>query len=510
MAFAANAMARYKQLDGERRSFLTRCELYAHYTLPKLCVPNGYKQNSDELAHDFQAVGAQAVNHLANKIMLALFSPGNPFFRADPDDALVKKMKDLGVDDDALTTLLAAGEKKAIGELDRMALRPKLYEAVKNLIVTGNVLLCLEKDNARVIGLKKYVVRRGLDGEVVELLVKDEVLFDELDPNVQAHVHTFTHYEQDRKVCMYRWIKRLPSGDYVMDQWVDQFQLPKQFSGKWPEAHMPYRALTWDLSDDAHYGTGLVEDYKGDFAGLSALSKSQIMGAILASEFRWLVNPGGMTSVEDLMRSENGAAIPGNENDVSIVQSNKSGDLQVVGAVTAEYIKRIGMGFLLGTAATRNAERVTAEEIRMQANELETSLGGAYSRLAIDFQLPMAYWLLAKVGMNVRGTAVIPRIITGMEALSRNGDLDDLKQWLADAQAVGQVAEQLPVLKLSAILTALALPRRIDTTKFLETPEETAARNQAAQDQQTQAMAQQEGIKAAGARVAKPDPTQGN
>ena len=62
--------------------------------------------------------------------------------------------------------------------------------------------------------------------------------------------------------------------------------------------------------------------------------------------------------MEDLENSENGAALPGQEGDVSLVANSKPGDLAVVGNVVQDYIGRIGRGFLLGSATTRDAERV--------------------------------------------------------------------------------------------------------------------------------------------------------
>lgn len=489
MAFSGNAPGRWTQLDGARRSFINRCELYASYTLPKLCLPNGYDQNVNELSHDFQAVGAQSVNHLANKIMLALFAPSRPFFRLDPSPDMKREIEALGVEPAKIVEMLAQGEKEAVTTLDRMALRPKLYEAIKQLIVLGNTLLCLEDDTARVVGIRKYCVRRSLSGALLELMIADKVLFDELEPAVQATVSRYANYPGDREVTLYRWIKRNAVGDYVMEQWVDAYQLPKEFNGKWPLEKLPYRVLTWDLSDDAHYGTGLVEDYKGDFAGLSTLTKSQVMGAVLASEFRWLVNPAGMTKPEDFEQSENGAAIPGQKDDVTLVQSGKSGDLQITMNMSAEYVTRIGRGFLLGTAMVRDAERVTAEEIRMQANELETSLGGAYSRLAADCQIPMAYWLMEMVGLGVNGSGFKPSIVTGLEALSRTGDLEELKLWLADMAALAQLPEPLQArLKMGEIASALAAPRRLAVKDYLKSEEQvqaelSAQREQMAQDQ---------------------------
>ncbi|WCA46229.1 head-to-tail connector protein [Caulobacter phage DCM] len=511
MAVATNAKARWSQLDGKRQPLIRRTEKYAGFTIAKLCTPEGYDQNTDELQHDFQAVGAQAVNHLANKIMLALFAPSRPFFRLDPSVKLRNELMKAGVDENKLNELLSLGEKEAISELDRMSLRPKLYEAIKHLIVTGNVLLILE-DETRVVGLKNYCVRRSQTGRVLEILHRDRLTFDELVEDVQiAMMYIDKTYETkpDKEVCLYRWIKRLPNGNFHVEQWVDQHQLPADFSTVYEPDQLPYRVLTWDLSDDAHYGTGLVEDYQGDFAGLSTLSKSQVIAAVLCSEFRWLVNPAGQTKPEDLMASENGAALPGTKEDINLIQSGKAGDMQIVQAIGQEYIQRIGRGFLLGSAVTRDAERVTAEEIRMQATELETSLGGAYSRLAVDFQIPLSYYLLARINFKINGSEVRPSIVTGLDALSRNGDVENLKLWLADMGALQTLSPQLlAVLRQDQIAADLAAARRIKVDKYMKTPEEIKQEQQQAMFMQAQAQAAAKGIDTAG-NVAEHNATQG-
>lgn len=510
MSHAGNASGRWNQLDGLRRGFINRCETYAHYTLPKICTPSGYDQNTSELMHDFQAVGAQAVNHLANKIMLALFAPSRPFFRLDASRELKAELEQAGVSEQQLVEILALGEKEAVSELDKLAMRPKLFEAVKHLIVTGNVLLDLSEDDARVIGLKKYVVRRSQRGAMLECIIADKLTFDELDPDVQEQVSQYQHFTADKEVTHYLWIKRNANGDYEMDQWVEEYKLPKKFSGKWSAVNLPYRVLTWDLSDGAHYGTGLVEDYKGDFAGLSLLTKAQVTGAILSSEFRWLVNPAGQTRVEDFENSENGSAIPGEEGDIVLVQSGKSADLQMIGAVNGEYVNRIARGFLLGTGVTRDAERVTAEEIRMQANELETSLGGAYSRLAVDFQIPIAYWLLDMVKLTIKGKGVRPSIVTGLDALSRSGDLEELRLWIADMAAVTNLPPGLQArLKMDDLAKALAAPRRIKVDQYLKTEAEFQQEQAAIQQQQAQLNAAQTGTETAGKMAVEQAKSQG-
>lgn len=491
MAFAGTAPGRWQQLDGKRKGFLRRCEVYAGYTLPKICLPDDFYQNSEQMNHDYQAVGAQAVNHLSNKMMLALFAPSRPFFRLDAKPVTKQQMQAVGAPEEEIARVLAAAEKEAVQQLDRRSLRPKLYEALKHLIITGNILVCLEPETIRVIGLKKYAVRRSMSGKVVEIVIVDKVLMDELEPDVRDHVEKEQQYSEDRKVCLYRWIKLERDGDYHMTQWVDAIKLPEKFNGKWPEEEMPYRVLTWDLADGQDYGTGLVEDYSADFSGLSALSKSQIQGAILSSEFRWLVNPAGLTKVEDFADTPNGGAMPGTEGDISLIESSKSRDLQVTINMAAEYVNRIGRAFLLGSMLVRDAERVTAEEIRMTANELETALGGGYSRIAVDFQSPLARWLLAGGGA-LEGFDIT--VVTGLDALSRSGDLDELKLWLADMAALNNMPPQLiQTLKMDAIATALATPRRIDVQTFIKTADEIAAEQQAAMEQQATMMAAQAG-----------------
>lgn len=493
MAFAGNAPGRWAQLDGLRRGFITRAENYAAFTLPKICLPDNQNENNRDVSQDFQAVGAQATNHLANKLMLALFAPSRPFFRLDPSKAVAKQIAEAAADETAIADALAQAEKAAITELDKRAIRPKLYEAVKHLIVTGNVMIDLT-DTFRVIGIKKYVVRRSMSGRVLEFMIADKLILDELDDEIKAQALRYLGFQVDKEVTLYRWVRRDENGDYRMTQWVDNFQLPKKFDGKWSEQNLPLRPLTWDLADGQHYGTGLVEDYENDFQGLSALSRAQVQGAILASEFRWLVNPAGMTRVEDFEQTVNGGALPGSEGDIVLVQSGKSGDLQITMAMSAEYVNRIGRGFLMGSQLIRDAERVTAEEIRLVAQELETALGGAYSRIAVDFQMPLARWLLEAIDVPVSDGQFEPTVVTGLDALSRGGDLDELKLWLADIAALNNLPEPaLAELDLAKLYKALATPRRLKVDNYLKTAEQKQAEMQAAQQQMAQQTAMDAG-----------------
>jgi len=476
----------------------TRCEKYAAYTLPVLCPPEGYNEKQEELQTDYQSVGAQGLNNLTNKLMLALFAPSRPFFRLDiPQEVQQQLQASTGFDPTQFQSAMAVGEKNAIRKLDQKAARPELYLALKHMIVTGNCLMVL-KDTVRAIGIKRFVVKRSQSGRVVRLIVKEDVLFDELSDAAQEQLlgksskyqtYRLNHDSKAPSVEHYVDI-RWADGAYFETQHVDEYRLEgREFEGKYDDASLPYRALTWELHDDNDYGTGLVEQAAGDFAALSALSQAEVEAAILASQFRWLVNPSGMTKPEDLEASNNGAALPGVEGDIVPLVTGTAASLQHIGAANAKYTQRLANLFLIGSAVVRDSERVTAEEIRMQANELETALGGVYSRLAVDLQLPIAYWLLRQIKVDLKGTKLEPTIITGLDALSRNGDLDNLKLCLTDLAAIGAMPPQvMAVLKLDAVANNIFTGRGVDPTLYIKSPEE---QQQDLENEQAAQLAQQ-------------------
>lgn len=487
----------WERLDGDRKNILTRTEDYASYTLPVVFPKTGYEQNSEELQTDYQAVGAQAVNGLANKLVLTLFAPSRPFMRYKlPPDVMQDLIDKLGISQSDVEARLSVAERAAVSLLDSLQTRPKIYEVIRNLVITGNALLVLpksKKEPFQVVGLRDYVVKRSKTGRVIRIIVKEDLKFDELDHDVQKLLiaESPAEYtpldERPKEVCHYTDIKYEADKKYHVTCYVDNVTLPDEYGGNYTDNDLPYRALTWELVGKNHYGTGLVEQNVGDFAALSTLSKAELQGAILASEFRWLVNPGGQTQPEDLEESANGAAVPGTKDDVIPVSAAGAGvaaGLQIVEQINAKYVNRIGRTFLMGSSVVRDAERVTAEEIRLMAQELEANLGGVYSRLAIDFQLPVAYWLTAQLGVKLDGTVVEPTIITGLDALSRNADLQNLKLALQDLVVVDQMLQGPLGVELSAgaIAADVFAGYGIDAQRYMNTPDQKAAIVQSRQE----------------------------
>lgn len=140
----------------------------------------------------------------------------------------------------------------------------------------------------------------------------------------------------------------------------------------------------------------------------------------------------------------------------------------------------------MNTAVTRDSERTTAEEVRIQAIELEQSLGGVYSRLAIDMQAPIARWQLKAANINIRGTKIEPTIITGLDALSRSAELQRMMGFLGDVNTLAEIpAETRLMLNEEPIISDMAAGRGVNRRKYVATTDEINARR----DQQAQAEA---------------------
>ncbi|QOC54181.1 portal protein [Aeromonas phage Atoyac1] len=480
-----SARGRFASLDAKRSGLVSRCERYSELTIRSVLPASGYDEGQDSAPHDVQSVGSAAVNNLVNKMMLAMFAPSRPFMRYElPRKEREAMLAALGISEEKLKEMLSTLEMDSVKELDAIAARPKLYDLMTHLVVTGNGLRYMDDDQMRVLSLRNYVARRNAKGQSVEIIIRERVTPEDLEEDVRPFC-TKGSEEQYH----YRWFTRHGSRwkevQYIEDT---EITLPK-YQGDYNEKDVPVHHHVWRLPDGSNYGIGHVEDFSGDFEGLSQLSEAELNGAILSSEFRWLANPAGMTRVEDVETSKNGDVIPGSEGDLVLVSAGAvANSIAVVSASAEKWARRIASGFLMTGGVQRDAERVTAEEIRLLAGELETALGGVYSRLAVDLQLPLAYWLMDRVGAaEFKNSDFKPVIITGLDALSRNGDLENVRLFVQDVIQITTLPPEVSQrLRLDNIFSALASGRGLKADQYVR-PEEEAKQGQVEQEEAEQA-----------------------
>lgn len=444
-----SAQGRYSALLSERDPFLRRAEEAAKLTIPSLLPPEGHNGTA-KLPQPYQSVSARGVNSLAAKVLLALFPPGSSFFRLSLDD---KVLEDLAVAMDgdeqavqegraALEAGLGKMERAVLTRLEQVGARAPLHDCIRHLLVCGNVLLqILDRGKVRCHYLNQYVVKRDPEGTASEIVLKELFSRATLPASVLEIVERAEQESEDKSVAntieVYTQI-RLADNKWYAHQEVMGIKIPGT-EGEYPKDKCPWIPLRFSRIEGESYGRGMVEEYIGDVRSLEALSQSIVEFAGIAATIRFLVNPAGVTKADRLARARNGAFVPGDPKDVTALGLEKFADFRVVKETADNIEKRLAECFLLGSAAVRDAERVTAEEIRLIASELEQALGGFYSVLAQELQLPMVARLLHI--MTEDGTlpklpekAVTPSIVTGLEALGRGGDLQKLDTLLAGVE----------------------------------------------------------------------------
>ena len=178
----------YDACTGERDSFLRRARDSAALTIPYL-VPPDSNTNSTTYTTPFQGVGARGVNNLSSKLLLALLPPNSPFFRLVIDKYEFEKASE-GQADPALKTelekALAEIERAVQAEVETSAIRVGVFEALKQLIVAGNVLLYIpDEGGLRVFNLDRYITHRDPMGNVQSIITKESINPDVLPLKIQ-------------------------------------------------------------------------------------------------------------------------------------------------------------------------------------------------------------------------------------------------------------------------------------------------------------------------------------
>lgn len=427
-----NIEGRYETLSSERSGYLERAREYSRFTLPYV-LPDGDDMNRGDAGnqHGFQSIGAQAVNHLSNKLSTNLFPIGRSFFKLDFEDEARAKLKKAGYEAVYLSELLVEAEDRCTSLQTKIAARVAYTEALKNLIISGNILMYLPADGfLQAIKLDRYVTSRDVSGNLLENIVLQRKAFNTFSEETKDIIKTMKMFQDpdpDEIVNLYTWVYRIDSKTFGIAQALNNV-LIKSYQ-EIPADQMPFMPLRWNTTNGESYGRGHVEDNAGDIYVIEFLSEAIAKGMALMADVKYLIKPGSVTDIDEVSTAPPGEWVFGNLDDIGVLQLEKYADFTPIAEVLKEYKRRVGQAFLLNSAIRRDAERVTTVELRLDAQELETSLGGVYSLLAQTFQTPLAFLYLSRIGFPLAKDLVMPDIVTGLEAFGKAGDLDKLKQF---------------------------------------------------------------------------------
>ena len=492
-----NCKAAYEKLSGQRNVYLDRARAFASLTIPSIMMEEGSNE-STRIHTPYSSVSAVGVQNLASKLQMALFPPNQSFFKMDVDRFTLMELtggdptKRAEVDEQ-----LSHIERAVMSEMEKEAMRSPIFEALRHLIVTGNYLLHLGKEGVQGYALDKYVVTRDPEGAVKMVLIKESFHSETLDEDIVAlaglslgdamggdnkPIDIYTKFWRDGK----RWRTYQEVNDVIIPG----------TEGSYPIDEPPFMPLRWTAIAGEHYGRAHVESFYGDMRALEGLSKAIVDASTASARLLVLVNPTGVTRKDQVAKAENGSVITGNADDVQFMQTQKGADMAIASQQVQRLEMRISQAFLSEQGALRDGERVTAEEVRMRAQQLENTLGGVYSVLSNELQLPLVRRLMAQMTKAKKLPAlpkdvVSPTIVTGLDALGRGHDLNKYMQLLQALAPLGP--EALGRVNMGDLVKRVGISLGLEMDGLIYSEQDIQQQQAQAMEQQAQQMMMQAG-----------------
>jgi hypothetical protein len=433
---------RYRVLNSKRQRKLDHAREASKLTIPTILPPESHGEE-DQLYTPYSSVPARGVTAMASKMLSALIPLNEePFFRFAIKDGVNPSVQ--------VNNYLETMADQVYNKLKSKNLREVVFLALQHLIIVGDVLFVIEDDmSCRLIRLDNYVVRRDVVGDVKEIIFVEYELKEEDNDQLDmyssfqagAYAENKLGYEAIFVQCLYNeeekvWKVKKEKEDVIIEE--GEYTI------------LPYIPLRFGYSVGDNYGRSHCEDILGDITALEAYSEALIESMAAGSAFWIAVDPAGITDIDDIAAAPNGTYVAARQQDVFTLTPSGTMNAQIQSTNQAVEIMRreIGRSFLLESASIPTGDRVTATAVRMIGTELETVLGGAFGSISRDLFVPLVnrcvYVMISEESIDERlyeefledGILSVD-IVTGLQALSRDTDLNKLMQ-------LGEMVRNLP------------------------------------------------------------------
>ena len=485
---------RWGTQDGMRQVSLDRARAVSALTIPQIMPAQGHNEHS-ELLTPFNDMGARVVNNLSNKLFLTLFPVSTPFFQFKVSEAVINELVANGQTQakQEIEQKLRQQEQIVQSDMEVSAMRPALYEVMRHLVIAGDVLLNIPKEGApNVYHVDQYVVKRSRSGKVLNIILKQRLHRSELKPEWEELLEDTTDEQSSLTE------KDADSYDVYTEVWFEGNMYHEQSylegkpmagtSGQYKEDESAWLAIRWSGESGEDYGRSYGYEYYGLFKALEGYHKSLREHSAIASKTLGLLSRASRLNIKDIISAPNGTILHGEEGELTFPEVGKYNDMRVAEQMVQRYSESLAKAFLV--VQTRDAERVTAEEIRLMANELETALGGAYSLLSKTLQEPLLKREIARLRekgdlVDFGSEEVEPKVIVGLEGLGKGSDMEKLRRISQMALEIGQASEIIPNMNVDGIVKSMFNWEGLDPSGLLYSEQEV-------QEQQAQAQAQQQ------------------
>ncbi len=486
----------FRDQDARRATVLRRARECSALSISDVLPQLGLNEDG-AIPEVFRNLGSNGAENMVGRLLVSLFPVGVPFYRFLPSPSIRANQNMTPELIGGLESMLYSRELQVQDYLELSNYRLAQRAALESLIVTGNSLTVLDSPepargkhnfSMRYFRLNQWVPYRDGSGELLWMITserKDVRLLDDQTlekANVKRDV-------KDPDLTLFTKVELQSDG-----KWVIRQELNDRIVAEREEKVSPYFPVTYRLIPGEHHARGFVAGRLPELRSHNSLWKSIIEGIAIAVKMTPVVDPtaSGPLRARDLMKP-NGQPIAGRVRDgivqgVGFLRSDKQAELSVALQGAGQIEQSAGKGMLIESEAMPTGERVTATAVLRIARELEGALGGPYAHIASQMQIPLVQRLvhvleaknhIVALPANLKDVETI-ELQTGIAALSRSQELDRL---MSAIQILGQ-AGMLEQLNRELVAERILRSMMIDTNGLILTPEQIAAKMQAAQQDQ--------------------------
>ncbi len=479
------AEAWWEQGKDDVNEYLERGRENARLTIPKMLPPDGHTSGS-RLYVPWRNIGARGLNSLTSRFVQTVVPSGSSFFRYDLSAATLEQLAGETEGEDIKTEsaeALRSMEKEVHTFIDANGIREPAYRGVRQSLGVGNVLLHLdENDKLRAFPLTHYRVWRDGNDVAYRILLRQEMQMADMPDAVRGAMAAGQMKgaklpEHGKPLPIFTRIERIPGSKryrQVQEVCGEEVDGTEAF---FTEDNLPWLAHRWENVEGENYGRAYLDDVIGDLATVDSLARS--LTEITSDNARrvYLRRPGAMFSRAQFAKARSGAVLDGGPEDISTVK--RDGDatgVQQAFQFLESTMADLRFAFFMLSAVQRQAERVTAEEIRTMAADLDLGLGPSYASAGMSLQR----WLEQTVRARLTAKGKIPKlpagvevhVVTGLEALGRTADFQRLRELLDTANATMGPEVIGQYLKPNIVLKQLGTALSVDTKELVRSEQE--------------------------------------
>ena len=415
--------------------------------------------STDKLPESYQSDAAYAVLNMVGRVIAEGFPPGSPWFqlvlpaRVQNDPTIPPEQIH------ELNRWLMLMELIIQGTLETAGLKPEdqrrpggflsqKRKSITQLIVTGDTLERLDDDyRLRVFRRDQYITKRDSNGDVLYHVTKEMVDPLGLDSEVVSASGLDLHKLPDtpvmeRMVPLYTNVEWQP----VSKRWLIEQEVNGRVVNDSDESVSPYFATPFKLAPDEDYGRGMVELYLGCIRSLDTLHKRRLEILGIMSRVVPAIDHGSPTRERDLLQPS-GKPIrarvrQGVIEDIAFLGYGNIAEHASLVQGIEDMSRKLALAFLVESASSRDAERVTAFERRRNAMEINGALGGMYTTIMDHQHLP----LLRRCIQQLRRDRALPSIpsnmfevrsLTGLNSVIRESKAAALLEFAQVASLLG-------------------------------------------------------------------------